>query len=248
MNQGSRPGPPLTSIGGFAQALQNDQLSGEERHHYLAIIETESQRVSRITEDLLKLAALESEHAKFEPTLYRLDKQVRSLILACEPQWEDKKLEMNVALEEVEIKADEDLMSQVWTNLIHNSIKFTPQGGKIWIDLQRQGDGVEFKIRDSGIGIAAEDQARIFERFYKADRSRTRSNGGSGLGLAIAKKIVELHEGEIGVESEGGWGTTFTVRLREERGHHRDAEEEEKKGSRGGADSAEKKKLGKRKT
>jgi two-component system, OmpR family, phosphate regulon sensor histidine kinase PhoR len=204
---------PLTSIGGFAQALQNDQLGLEERHHYLSIIETESRRVSRITEDLLKLAALESEHAKFEPKPYRLDKQVRSLILACEPQWEDKKLEMNVSLEEVVVTADEDLLSQVWTNLIHNSIKFTPEGGKVWIDLQQQGEAVEFKIRDSGFGIAPEDQARIFERFYKADRSRTRSNGGSGLGLAIAKKIVELHGGKIGVESDPGTGTTFMVRL-----------------------------------
>jgi two-component system, OmpR family, phosphate regulon sensor histidine kinase PhoR len=219
---------PLTSIGGFAQALQNDQLGVEERHHYLAIIETESRRVSRITEDLLRLAALESEHAKFEPKPYRLDKQVRSLILACEPQWVEKGLEFNAALDEVEITADEDLLSQVWTNLIHNSIKFTPQGGKVWVDLRREGDAVEFKIRDSGIGIAAEDRARIFERFYKADRSRTRSNGGSGLGLAIAKKIVELHGGEIGVESDPGTGTTFSVKLREDI-HRRDAEEEEKK-------------------
>jgi two-component system phosphate regulon sensor histidine kinase PhoR len=207
---------PLTSIGGFAQAMQNDQLSVEERHHYLAIIETESRRVSRITEDLLKLAALESEHAKFEPKPYRLDKQVRSLILACEPQWIEKVLDFDVALNEVEITADEDLLSQVWTNLIHNSIKFTPQGGKVWVDLRRDGEVVEFEIRDSGIGIAPEDQGRIFERFYKADRSRTRSNGGSGLGLAIVKKIVELHEGEIEVESSPGTGTTFTVRLKEE--------------------------------
>jgi two-component system, OmpR family, phosphate regulon sensor histidine kinase PhoR len=211
---------PLTSIGGFAQALQNDQLSAEERHHYLSIIETESRRVSRITEDLLRLAALESEHAKFEPKIYRLDRQVRSLILACEPQWVEKELDFNVSLDEIEIMADEDLLSQVWTNLIHNSIKFTPQGGKVWIDLKQQGTVIEFRIRDSGIGIAAEDRARIFERFYKADRSRTRSNGGSGLGLAIAKKIVELHGGEIGVESDAGIGTTFSVRLNDKETHH----------------------------
>ena len=205
---------PLTSIGGFAQALQDERLSAEERQHYLSIIETESRRLSRITEDLLKLAALESEHAKFEPKPYRLDKQIRSLILAGEPQWVDKGLEMEVALQEVEIIADEDLLSQVWTNLIHNSIKFTPPGGKVSIDLVREGEMIEFKIRDTGIGIAPEDQERIFERFYKADRSRTRSNGGSGLGLAIAKKIVELHGGEIGVESKPGAGTTFIVRIK----------------------------------
>ena len=206
---------PLTSIRGFAQALEDDQLNAEERHHYLSIIENESTRLSRITEDLLKLAALESEHARFEPTSYRLDKQIRSLILACEPQWVDKGLEMNVSLQEVEIHGDEDLLSQVWTNLIHNSIKFTPQGGKVSVNLLRQEDGIEFRILDTGIGIAPEDQARVFERFYKADRSRTRANGGSGLGLAIARKIVELHGGEIGVESRPGAGTEFYVRLRE---------------------------------
>jgi signal transduction histidine kinase len=214
---------PLTSMRGFAQALQNDQLSPEDRNHYLSIIETESTRLSRITEDLLKLAALEAEHAKFEPKSYRLDKQIRSLILACEPQWTGKDLEMIVALEEVDIIADEDLLSQVWTNLIHNSIKFTPQGGKVWVDLRRQGNSVEFKIRDTGIGIAQEDQGRIFERFYKADKSRTRSNGGSGLGLAIAKKIIELHSGEIGVESDPGTGTIFSVRLNASRIAHPDS-------------------------
>ncbi len=229
---------PLTSIGGFTQALQNDQLGVEERHHYLSIIETESRRVSRITNDLLKLAALESEHAKFEPKPYRLDKQVRSLILACEPQWVEKGLDFDVALDEVEITADEDLLSQVWTNLIHNSIKFTPQGGKVWVDLRRDREVVEFKIRDSGIGIAPEDQERIFERFYKADRSRTRSNGGSGLGLAIAKKIVELHGGEIGVVSGPGTGTTFSVKLWVEIVNR----STEKRVSRGDAECTEKKK------
>jgi signal transduction histidine kinase len=130
---------------------------------------------------------------------------------------------MIVELEEVDIIADEDLLSQVWTNLIHNSIKFTPQGGKVWVDLHRQGNSVEFKIRDTGIGIAQEDQGRIFERFYKADKSRARSNGGSGLGLAIAKKIIELHSGEIGVESDPGTGTIFLVRMNASRIAHPDS-------------------------
>jgi two-component system, OmpR family, phosphate regulon sensor histidine kinase PhoR len=202
---------PLTSIRGFAQALQNDQLSLEDRHHYLSIIEAESTRLSRITEDLLRLAALDAEKARFEPKHYRLDKQIRGLILACEPQWSARQLEMNVTLDAQEITADEDLLSQVWTNLIHNSIKFTPPGGRVCIELHPQGDGIAFTIQDTGIGIAVEDQARIFERFYKADPSRTRSNGGSGLGLAIVKKIVDMHRGNIRVESSMGVGTTFVV-------------------------------------
>ena len=204
---------PLTSIRGFAQALENDQLTLEERHHYLGIIENESTRLSRITEDLLKLAALESEQLKFEPKSYRLDKQIKNLILACEPQWRDKAIHMDVSIEEFEITADEDLLSQVWINLIHNSIKFTPQAGSIKVTLRQNGGKAEFSISDTGVGISEEDQARIFERFYKADKSRTHSNGGSGLGLSIVKKIVEMHAGVITVESRLGAGTTFIVSI-----------------------------------
>ena len=97
---------------------------------------------------------------------------------------------MDVSFEEVTITADEDLLSQVWINLLYNSIKFTPQGGRICVDLYQQDGTIAFGITDTGIGISEDDQAHIFERFYKADKSRTRSNGGgSGLGLSIAQKI-----------------------------------------------------------
>lgn len=203
---------PLTSIRGFAQALQNNHLNADERKHYLNIIETESTRLSRITENLLKLASLESEHVKFEPKPYRLDKQIRDLILACEPQWSAKNIDMDVSLDELTVTADEDLLSQVWINLLHNSIKFTPENGKIGVALCREAENLRFEIRDTGIGIADEHQAHIFERFYKADKSRTRSNnGGSGLGLSIAQKIVRMHNGTITAESKVGVGTRFMV-------------------------------------
>ncbi|HZD59571.1 MAG TPA: HAMP domain-containing sensor histidine kinase [Anaerolineae bacterium] len=204
---------PLTSIRGFAQALKNDNLNTEERSHYLSIIEAESTRLSRITDDLLKLASLESEQVKFEPKPYRLDQQIRDLVLASEPQWLDKGIEMAVSLEEVYITADEDLLSQVWVNLIHNSIKFTPDGGRVSVDLHRHDGAIEFKIADTGIGISDKDQAHVFNRFYKADKSRKRSTGGSGLGLSIVQKIVEIHKGTISIESTLGAGTTFTVSL-----------------------------------
>ncbi|MBX3081332.1 MAG: two-component sensor histidine kinase [Anaerolineae bacterium] len=207
---------PLTSIRGFAQALQNEHVSDEDRKRYLTIIETESMRLSKLTDNLLKLASLEVSQLKVEPTTYRLDKQIRRLILACEPQWTAKAIELDVALEEATITADEDLLSQVWINLIHNSIKFTPQGGSITINLQRQDDKLVFAIRDSGIGISAEDQEHIFERFYKADKSRTRTDSsGSGLGLSIAHKIIEIHQGCISVASTPNAGTTFAVSLPE---------------------------------
>ena len=204
---------PLTSIRGFARALQNEGISVQERTHYLSIIETESMRLSKLSDNLLALATLEAENMHFTPKPYRLDKQIRGLILACEPQWSSKNIDMEVAVDEVMLTADEDLLSQVWINLLHNAIKFTPTDGRIGIGLQRDQEKVVFRIADTGIGIAAEDQARIFERFFKADKSRNRALGGSGLGLSIAKKIVEMHNGEISVESTLGAGATFVVRL-----------------------------------
>jgi signal transduction histidine kinase len=120
---------------------------------------------------------------------------------------------MDISLEEVTCLGDEDLLSQVWMNLLYNSIKFTPQGKKINISLDCRDGQVQFMIRDSGIGISPEDLGRIFERFYKADPSRTASAGGSGLGLSIAKKIVEMHQGTIEVESQVGAGALFKVIL-----------------------------------
>jgi two-component system, OmpR family, phosphate regulon sensor histidine kinase PhoR len=204
---------PLTSIRGFAQALRDDDLILADRHHYLTIIETESTRLSRLTDNLLRLASLESAQVTFEPKPFRLDKQLRRLILACEPQWAAKSIELEVSLEEVAVTGDEDLLSQVWLNLLHNSIKFTPEGGRICVALERQGEAVACRVADSGIGIPAEDQARVFERFYKADKARERSKEGSGLGLAIAQRIVELHHGTIMLESAPGAGSAFTVSL-----------------------------------
>jgi signal transduction histidine kinase len=205
---------PITSIRGFAQALQNNHMSAEDRNHYLSIIETESTRISRITENLLKLATLEAESVKFEPKTYSLDRQIRSLVLASEPQWIGKHIDVDVSLDDVTIMADEDLLSQVWINLLSNSIKFTPEGGKINVELRQQGNNVAFKIQDTGIGISEDDQAHVFERFFKADKSRTRANNsGSGLGLSIVQKIVDMHHGTITVESKVSVGTTFKVNL-----------------------------------
>ncbi|WP_313562381.1 sensor histidine kinase [Ruminiclostridium cellobioparum] len=204
---------PLASIKGFTYILHNDELTPEERKYFLSIIETETMRLSRLSENLLKLAALEADSVKFEPKPYRLDKQLRALILSCEPQWSEKKIKLDAFLDSVTVTADEDMMSQVWVNLIHNSIKFTPEGGGIQVDLHRNGNTVECKISDTGIGIDKDAQKHIFERFYKADKSRERAKKGSGLGLAIVKKIVETHGGKITVQSEPGAGTVFTVAL-----------------------------------
>lgn len=204
---------PLTSIRGFARALQSDHLSAEERQHYLTIIETECVRLSRLSDNLLALAALEAAGISAEPQLYRLDQQIREVVVAAEPQWLEKRLDVEVALEPATLAADGDRLRQVWTNLLHNSIKFTPAGGRIMISLHGEGEVLVVAVTDTGVGIAEEDVPRLFERFFKADRSRERARGGSGLGLAIARKIVELHGGTIAAASAPGAGATFIVRL-----------------------------------
>jgi signal transduction histidine kinase len=101
----------------------------------------------------------------------------------------------------------------VWVNLIHNAIKFTPAGGSVKVLLRKDGDDIKVRVEDTGIGIPQEDQPRIFERFYKSDKQRTRTAEGSGLGLSIVKKIVELHQGQIRVDSHPGMGSVFEVSL-----------------------------------
>lgn len=206
-------GSPLTSIRGFARALKNEDLSREQRMRYLDIIETECVRLSKLSENMLRLTMLESNQHSFFPAPYRLDAQLQTILLRCEPQWAEKDLDMSAELEKVVITADEDLLSQVWLNLIHNAIKFTPKGGRITIRLGRRGDKAVVTVCDTGPGIGKQDQHRIFERFYKSDKSRRRAAGGSGLGLSIAKKIVEIHHGKISVQSRPGEGAAFTVEL-----------------------------------
>lgn len=207
---------PLTSISGFANALKNDDLTKEERVHYLEIIETESTRLSKLSENLLKLTSLESDHLTLEKSNYRLDYQLRRIILANEPQWQAKNIEIEANLEPVMIAADEELLDQVWINLIHNSIKFTPEKGTITVTASKTSEEeLTVTVEDTGIGMDQETIMHMFERFYKADPSRNRNSGGSGLGLSIVKKIVGLHFGEIRVESEIGKGTKISVTLNE---------------------------------
>lgn len=204
---------PLTSIIGFTKALKAGSIPEEERLNYLDIIQSESERLSRLSDNLLKLASLESEHHPFRRTTYRLDEQIRHTVVVCEPQWSAKRLQLELTLPKTMFEGDQDLLNQVWVNLLGNSIKFTPEEGIIHIRLEAEVSQVVVKIKDSGIGIPAKELSMIFHQFYKADRSRTEKTGGSGLGLAIVKNIVALHKGDIRVNSVEGEGTEVTVVL-----------------------------------
>lgn len=206
---------PLTSIQGFASLMLSASLTEEERNHYLRIIETEAVRLSRLSENLLRLTALESDESQLHRTDFALDEQLRSAILMLEPQWGPKELEFDLVLDQVRCRGDESLLDQVWVNLIHNAIKFTPKNGTISLSLKKSSDKAQIiaVISDDGIGIDSCDLPHVFERFYRADKARDRSEGGNGLGLSLAKRIIELHEGTISVESELDAGTSFTISL-----------------------------------
>ncbi|GBG10251.1 putative two-component sensor histidine kinase [Paenibacillus agaridevorans] len=213
---------PLTSIHGFAEALRADDVTIEEKERYVGIIQQESSRLSKLSDNLLKLSSLDSEQHPFHPAPYRLDRQLREIILAGEPVWQRKSLRVELQAEPLALTADTELMNGVWTNLLANSIKFTPSGGAIVIAAAEEDGVILVSVRDTGPGIPLEERERVFERFYKADPSRNRSIGGSGLGLSIARKIVELHGGTIGIVTEHGGpegepsssqGACFVVRL-----------------------------------
>ncbi|PWW08528.1 signal transduction histidine kinase [Paenibacillus cellulosilyticus] len=204
---------PLTSITGFARALHNETLSKETRLDYLERIEAESMRLSKLSDSLLKLTMLEAQREIMEPCSYELDMQLKRTALALEPQWLGKRIELDIDLEHATVTGDEDALRQVWTNLLHNAIKFTPEDGTIRIQLKKEQQHAFVTIADTGIGIAEEDLPHVFERFYKADKARTSSKGGSGLGLAIAATIVRQHGGTINASSVQGQGTTFEVTI-----------------------------------
>ena len=204
---------PLTSISGFAALLKNERLTPQQRAHYIDVIETEARRLSKLSDNLLRLSSLEVSEEPLKITSFSLDKQIQNAALVLEPQWSAKNIDLSLALDKTAYNGDEGLLNQVWINLLHNAVKFTPQGGKIDVTLTRGENEAICHIADTGIGISEEDRMRVFERFYKADKARDRALGGSGLGLSLVKKIVELHGGTVGVESRPGEGSTFSVTL-----------------------------------
>ncbi|EON71385.1 sensor histidine kinase [Lysinibacillus sphaericus] len=204
---------PLTSIAGYALALKQEDITHNERHRYLDIIIAEAHRMSKMSDSLLKLSMLESQSQQLQLVTFSVDEQIRRAIVAIQPQWTARNIRFELDLEAVRLEADYDQLNQVWTNILVNSIKFSKDNSVINVSIKQDTKNATVRISDKGIGISYEDQKRIFERFFKADRSHSRKYAGSGMGLAIVKQIVSLHQGDIRVESEPGRGTTFIVTL-----------------------------------
>ncbi len=202
---------PLTSISGFAALLRSETITSEDKKHYLDIIETESKRLSKLSDTLLKLSSLDAAVTPLSLSEFRLDKQIQNTVLTLEPHWSAKNIEISLDFIPVKLYGDENLLTQVWINLLQNAIKFTPDNGSIQISLSEDEHTINCSFMDSGIGLSEEDKLHIFERFYKVDKSRDRALGGNGLGLSLVKKIVELHQGSIHVDSIPGNGSTFKI-------------------------------------
>jgi two-component system phosphate regulon sensor histidine kinase PhoR len=202
---------PLTSIKGFVETLlEGAQDDKENAKHFLKIIQDHANRLDNLVNDLLSLSFLESKAIVLEKQKVDLNRLVDEIISGFRSQTRKKSLEIKNELSSgLSITADRDKLGQVFTNLIDNAVKFNREKGFIRVYSQDLDNKVKVIVEDSGLGIPAKDIPRIFERFYRVDKARSREIGGTGLGLSIVKHIVELHGGDVGVESTEGLGSKF---------------------------------------
>ena len=206
---------PLTSIQGYVETLIEDPSPDPETtHEFLGIVLKNSSRMSRLTEDLLALASVESPDYKLSLLSTPASSLVNDAIQSMSTIADDAEIDLQFAgAPATPVMADAYAMHQVFGNLIQNSLKYAPEGKRIRIGAQTLASEVQFTIRDFGPGIASEHLERIFERFYRIDKARSRESGGTGLGLAIVKHIVLAHGGRIWAESELGKGAAFHFTL-----------------------------------
>lgn len=209
---------PLAAIEGYASLLSACPPAEEQQEYARRILES-ARQLSSLTGSILKLSKLENQQIISEKSWFSLDEQLRQVVLAMEPLWSKKNLDLELELASVSYLGNEELMIQVWTNLFSNAVKFTPKGGAISVRLEMTGrgtareteDGILVEFKDSGIGMSKEVQTHIFDKFYQGDHSR--NGDGNGLGLALVKRIIGLCDGRIMVESEPDCGSVFTVWL-----------------------------------
>jgi two-component system OmpR family sensor kinase len=203
---------PITAIRGFAELHRQGAVTGEEKtKELIGRIESESKRMGSLVEDLLLLARLDqSRQMKLEPV--NLSKLVLDAVESARAAGPNHPVNFNKSDEEIYALGDNDRIHQVVANLLANARTHTPAGTKIDVSVVQREDGVRIRIADNGPGLSEKDQAQIFERFYRADPSRVRTDGeGTGLGLSIVEAVMRAHAGQVSVESELGKGATFTL-------------------------------------
>ena len=209
---------PIVSIYGFAKLLRRGHVEEEQAREYISIIEQESGRLADMATNVLNLTKVENQMILTDVKEYNLSEQIRRCVLLLEKKWSAKDLEISCEFNEHMITANEEMLQQVWINLLDNAIKFSPESGKVTIWVQekppekegRYPAAVTVAVKNTGPASREEDRERIFHKFYQADTSH--ASQGTGVGLAVVKKIVELHRGSVWVESTET-ATTFRVEL-----------------------------------
>ena len=201
---------PIVSITGLANLLESGNLTEEQRIQYTHAIREESMRLSSMASNVLNLTKVENQTILTDVSRFNLSEQVRSAVLLLEEKWTDKNIDLQLDFDEYMIEANEEMLKQVWINLVDNAVKFVPRCGTVELEVLDAGKNLCVKISNTGSEIPSEKRDRIFNKFYQADESH--ATQGNGIGLAIVKSIVELHNGNVSVNSGNGI-TTFTVVL-----------------------------------
>jgi two-component system sensor histidine kinase VicK len=207
---------PLTTIKSYTETLLDGAMENKEYTvNFLKVIDSESERMTRLVKDLLQLSKLDYDNIQWNMKKIDIYKIVNECVYRMKISAEQKNqvLEFIADQDIPEIMGDKDRIEQVIVNILSNAIKYTSENGKIEVSLKRDGDSILIKVADNGIGIPKEDLPRLFERFYRVDKARSRMLGGTGLGLSIARQIVEAHKGKIRIQSEYGQGTQVFINL-----------------------------------
>ena len=204
---------PLAVMQNYGTLLQAPDLSEEKRIEYAKGVTDGSRRMADMMTNILKLNRLENQQIYPQISEFDLGEQICECLLQYENVWEKAKIDIETDIaEDVKVKADAELLGHVWNNLFSNAFKFTPSGGTVTVSLTATDHHAIVKVTDTGCGMTPEVGAHIFEKFYQGDTSH--SVQGNGLGLALVKRVIDIMQGEIGVESTVGVGTTFTVKIR----------------------------------
>lgn len=204
---------PIVSIAGFAKLLKRGNLTDQQRLEYLTAIEEESMRLSYMATNVLNLTKVENQTILTDKTEFNLSEQLRSCVLLLESEWTKKDLELQLEFDEHTIRASEELLKEVWINLLDNAIKFAPAGHTVQVKVSDFKNDLRVFIRNTGSEIEPAQQKKIFNKFYQADESHAAK--GNGVGLAIVKRIIALHGGEVMVSSANDV-TTFMVSIPKE--------------------------------
>ncbi|MCM1397880.1 MAG: HAMP domain-containing histidine kinase [Clostridium sp.] len=204
---------PLAVIQNYAMLLSQRELQEEKKHEYTKAIMDATHRLSDLISNILKLNKLENQQIFPQLEVYDLGEQLCECLLDFENLWEEKELELKTDISDnIQVRADKEMVKLVWNNLFSNAIKFTEQGGLLALSLHAENETAVVTVRDTGCGISKETGTHIFDKFYQGDTSH--ASQGNGLGLALVKRIIDIMGCEISVSSEVGKGSTFTVKMR----------------------------------